>query len=51
MLIVGASVRMGLHYLSGQVLATLASLVLTFAINRAWTFRQAQPALVSGNNP
>jgi putative flippase GtrA len=51
MVIVGVSVRLGLHYLFGQVLATLAGLVLTFAINRAWTFRQAQPALVSGNNP
>ena len=39
MLIVGASVRLGLHYLAGQVIATLASLVLTFLINRAWTFR------------
>jgi len=39
MLIVGVAVRLGLHYLAGQVIATLASLVLTFAINRAWTFR------------
>lgn len=41
MLIVGAAVRLGTHYLAGQVIATLASLVLTFAINRAWTFRHA----------
>lgn len=39
MLIVAVSVQWGLHYLAGQVVATLASLVLTFAINRAWTFR------------
>ncbi|WP_372528935.1 GtrA family protein [Piscinibacter sp.] len=37
--VVGLGVRWGLHYLAAQVLATLASLVLTFAINRAWTFR------------
>jgi putative flippase GtrA len=39
MLIVGAGVARGWHYLAAQVVATLASLVLTFAINRAWTFR------------
>lgn len=39
MLIVGAAVRLGWHYLLGQVAATLASLLLTFAINRLWTFR------------
>ena len=39
MAIVGGGVRAGLHYLAAQVLATLASLLLTFAINRAWTFR------------
>lgn len=39
MLIVGAAVRLGWHYLLGQVAATLASLLLTFAINRWWTFR------------
>jgi len=42
MLIVGGTVNLGLHYLLGQVLATLASLVMTFLINRAWTFRHAQ---------
>jgi putative flippase GtrA len=31
--------RSGGHYLVGQVLATLASLVITFVVNRAWTFR------------
>ena len=39
MAIVGLGVRLGLHYLIGQVLATLTSLAITFAINRAWTFR------------
>lgn len=37
--VVGAGVRLGVHYLLAQVVATLASLVLTFAINRHWTFR------------
>jgi putative flippase GtrA len=39
MAIVALGVRLGVHYLIAQVLATLTSLVLTFAINRAWTFR------------
>lgn len=39
MSIVGVAVGAGWHYLAAQVLATLASLLLTFAINRAWTFR------------
>ena len=39
MAIVALAVRASLHYLVGQVMATLASLLLTFAINRWWTFR------------
>ncbi len=39
MAIVAITVKVGWHYLLGQVLATLTSLVLTFAVNRAWTFR------------
>lgn len=39
MAIVGAAVYIGLHYLIGQVAATLASLLLTFTINRLWSFR------------
>jgi putative flippase GtrA len=39
MLIVGVAVHAGWHYLLAQMLATLASLLLTFAINRTWTFR------------
>ena len=40
MVIVAIVVKAGWHYLVGQVLATLTSLVLTFAVNRAWTFRR-----------
>jgi putative flippase GtrA len=39
MVIVAFGVRLGLHYLIAQAIATLTSLALTFAINRAWTFR------------
>ncbi|HWH83955.1 MAG TPA: GtrA family protein [Burkholderiaceae bacterium] len=39
MAIVGLGVRLGVHYLVAQVVATLAGLMLTFAVNRAWTFR------------
>jgi len=39
MAIVAAAVALGWHYLVGQVLATGTSLLLTFAINRFWTFR------------
>jgi len=37
--VVALAVRIGWHYLMGQVIATLVGLVLTFAVNRAWTFR------------
>ena len=39
MAIVAAGVRMGLHYLIAQILATGTTLALTFAVNRAWSFR------------
>ena len=39
MAIVALGVRLGAHYLVAQLIATLTSLLLTFAINRAWTFR------------
>ena len=39
MAIVALGVRLGVHYLIAQVIATLTAVVLTFAINRAWTFR------------
>ena len=39
MAIVAGGMRLGLHYLAAQAVATLAALLLTFAVNRAWTFR------------
>lgn len=39
MLIVALGVGLGWHYLAAQLAATLTNLGLTFAINRAWTFR------------
>ena len=39
MAIVEAGVRLGVHYLVAQVAATLTGLALTYAVNRAWTFR------------
>lgn len=36
--VVATVVVLGGHYLAGQVLATAVSLVLTYAINRRWTF-------------
>ena len=39
MAIVALGVAAGWHYLAAQVAATLCSLLLTYAINRAWTFR------------
>ena len=38
MVIVALAVRWGWHYLLGQVTATIASMLLTYAINRHWTF-------------
>lgn len=38
MAIVATGVALGLHYLLAQVLATGAGVLLTFAINRRWTF-------------
>lgn len=43
MAIVALGVRLGIHYLIAQALATLTSLALTFSINRYWTFRTAAP--------
>ena len=39
MAVVALAVRLGLHYVLAQMLATGLSLVLTFGINRVWTFR------------
>ena len=38
MAVVALGVWLGAHYLIAQVVATLASLLLTFGINRGWTF-------------
>jgi putative flippase GtrA len=37
--VVGGLVRLGQHYLVAQVLATALVMLLTFQLNRAWTFR------------
>ncbi len=39
MTVVALAVRLGVYYLLAQVLATVLALLLTFAINRNWTFR------------
>src|SRR5689334_7601127 len=39
MAIVALGVHLGVHYLVAQVIATGAALLLTFAINRSWSFR------------
>ncbi len=39
MAIVGMAVAAGWHYLAAQVAATLAGLVVTYTVNRRWTFR------------
>jgi putative flippase GtrA len=38
MAVVAAGVALGAHYLLAQAVATVAVTLLTFAINRAWTF-------------
>lgn len=38
MAVVGLAVRLGWHYLQAQVLATGLTVVVTFGINRRWTF-------------
>lgn len=37
--IVGSAIRWGAHYLAAQVAATLAVLLLTFQLNKTWSFR------------
>jgi len=39
MAIVALGVRLGIHYLAAQVVATLVAMLLTYAVNRAWSFR------------
>ncbi len=38
MALVAAGQALGWHYFAGQVLATALSMLLTYAINRQWTF-------------
>ena len=38
MAVVASAVTLGWHYLMGQVLATGLALLLTFGINKRWTF-------------
>jgi putative flippase GtrA len=38
MAIVAAGVAVGLHYLLAQAVATACGVLLTFAVNRVWTF-------------
>jgi putative flippase GtrA len=41
--IVAAGTRIGVHYLLAQIVATLVSLVVTFEINRRWSFAAPTP--------
>ncbi len=38
MAVVALGVRLGLHYLAAQLLATVLVMLLTYAVNRRWTF-------------
>lgn len=40
MALVAAGVALGLHYLAAQALATAAVLLITFAVNRRWSFAE-----------
>ena len=40
MAIVAVAVRGGWHYVAAQIAATLAGLVLTYTVNRLWTFQR-----------
>lgn len=39
MAVVAMAVRLGLHYVLAQVIATGLALALTYAVNRSWSFR------------
>lgn len=41
--LVAAGVRVGLHYLLAQIVATLINLGVTFEINRRWSFASSTP--------
>jgi putative flippase GtrA len=38
MVIVAVGVKLGAHYMLGQAVATAVGVLLTFAVNRNWTF-------------
>jgi putative flippase GtrA len=40
MVIVAGAARLGVYYLPAQMLATALVLVLSFAVNRSWSFRR-----------
>ncbi len=40
MVVVGGGTRLGLHYLLGQVIATLLAMGVTYGVNRRWSFAQ-----------
>jgi putative flippase GtrA len=42
--VVAVAVALGLHYLLAQALATGSALLLTFVVNRLWTFKRPPPA-------
>lgn len=44
MALVAAGVAVGLHYLLAQAVATGVGLLVTYAINRVWTFAKPAPA-------
>lgn len=41
--LVALGLRVGMHYLLAQVVATLINLVVTFEINRRWSFASPTP--------
>lgn len=38
MAIVACAVRLGIHYVIGQIVSTVFALLLTYAVNRRWAF-------------
>lgn len=51
MAVVAAGVRLGMHYLLAQVIATGLGLGVTFLINRAWTFAPAVNGAAARSTP
>ena len=42
--LVAAGVRLGIHYLVAQAVATVLAMLLTFEINRRWSFASPTPS-------